>query len=68
MDNFYKINLMTIDSTGSARSITDGQTVPASKASQDTDLIYGLISVAVADKAKSEVSNIGASGVFYCKD
>lgn len=68
MDNYYKINMMTLDNTGSARSITSSAQVPAAKALQDKELTYGLISVAVADYAKSEISNIGASGVFYCKD
>ena len=60
--------MITLDNTGRAKSLTDGGYIPKSKALQDRELVYGLVSAAVADPGKSETSNIGASSVFYCKD
>lgn len=60
--------MVVLENTGRAKSLTDGGYVPKSNALQDRELVYGLVSVSIADPGKSEASDIGASSVFYCKD
>jgi hypothetical protein len=67
MDNFYKINVESVDAqTGKVKDLATGSE-NALPGSSDA-ACYGLISISISDAAKSQAGSSGVSMTFYCKD